>query len=158
MNSSPSWNRGRKHLSPQGNFACESSPGECGRRIGRQRRPESPTRRRGLGGTLYFAADEGVHGRELWKSDGTEAGTVLVNDINPSGSSNPFMPTDVNGTLLSDAYERVDGAELWKSDGTKVGTALAKDINPGRATSYPQELTSVGGTLFFRRRRRSPRL
>ena len=36
-----------------------------------------------VNGTLFFAADDGVHGRELWKSDGTAAGTVLVKDINP---------------------------------------------------------------------------
>jgi ELWxxDGT repeat protein len=36
-----------------------------------------------VGGTLYFRAGDGVHGTELWTSDGTEAGTVLVQDIWP---------------------------------------------------------------------------
>src|SRR2546426_601592 len=36
-----------------------------------------------VNGTLFFDADDGIHGRELWKSDGTAAGTVLVKDINP---------------------------------------------------------------------------
>ena len=43
----------------------------------------SPSSLTGVGGTLFFTADDGTHGRELWKSDGTEAGTVLVKDIDP---------------------------------------------------------------------------
>ena len=34
------------------------------------------------GRTLFFAANDGIHGQELWKSDGTRSGTVLVKDIN----------------------------------------------------------------------------
>ena len=42
-----------------------------------------PSSLTGVGGTLFFTADDGIHGRELWKSDGTRAGTVLVKDIHP---------------------------------------------------------------------------
>jgi ELWxxDGT repeat protein len=47
-----------------------------------------------LNDTLLFQAFEGAHGRELWKTDGTEAGTVLVKDINPTGDSHPFGVID----------------------------------------------------------------
>ena len=43
----------------------------------------SPSNLTDVNGTLFFAADDGTHGDELWKSDGTAAGTVLVKDINP---------------------------------------------------------------------------
>ncbi len=34
-----------------------------------------------VNGTVFFAADDGVHGRELWRSDGTAGGTILLGDI-----------------------------------------------------------------------------
>ena len=45
--------------------------------------PSRPSGFAGVAGTLFFNADDGIHGRELWKSDGTKAGTVLVKDIDP---------------------------------------------------------------------------
>jgi ELWxxDGT repeat protein len=41
-------------------------------------------------GALYFTATDGVHGRELWKIDGADAGTEMVQDISPSGDSGAF--------------------------------------------------------------------
>ncbi len=37
-----------------------------------------------MNGTLYFLASDGTTGIELWKSDGTSAGTVLVRDVLPA--------------------------------------------------------------------------
>ena len=66
---------------------------------------------------------------ELWKSDGTAAGTVMVKDINPgSGNSAPLSLTNVNGKLYFAANDGADGDELWKSDGTAAGTLMVKDI------------------------------
>src|SRR5439155_1715482 len=110
-----------------------------------------------VNGTLYFTANEGKHGRELWKSDGTATGTVLVKDINKGQSSSyPRDLTNLNGTLFFSANDGTHGGELWKSDGTDTGTVLVKDINPGtNATngfplgSDPEFLTNASGTLYF---------
>src|SRR5207249_10641696 len=81
------------------------------------------------------------HGDELWKSDGTEAGTVLVKDINPGPrGSEPSNLVDVNGTLF---FTTDSTGGLWKSDGTDTGTV---PVNKG-ASAY--ELVNVNGTLFF---------
>jgi ELWxxDGT repeat protein len=64
---------------------------------------------------LFLWADDVVNGRELWKSDGTAAGTVLVGDIwSGSPSSFPAWLYYVNGTLFFSADDGVNGRELWK--------------------------------------------
>ncbi len=103
-----------------------------------------------VNGTLYFQATDGTNGIELWKSDGTSAGTVLVKDIRPgAGNASPISLTNVNGTLYFQATDGSKGYELWKSDGTSAGTVLVKDIRPGASNANPISLTNVNGTLYF---------
>jgi len=66
------------------------------------------------GGLLFFTADDGLAGTELWRSDGTTAGTVLVEDIGPYPTeSRPEFLTVVGGTLFFTAADGVHGRELW---------------------------------------------
>jgi ELWxxDGT repeat protein len=99
----------------------------------------------------FFVADDGTHGPELWASDGSAAGTFLVDDINAGRSgSNPSQLTNLNGTLFFSADDGSHGPELWESNGTAAGTFLVKDIFPGTGGLGPRYLTNVNGTLFFR--------
>ncbi len=103
-----------------------------------------------LAGLAYFVASDGVSGAELWKSDGTEAGTVRVKDICPgSCPSAPLFLTPVGSTLFFTADDGAHGRELWKSDGTEAGTVLVKDLIPGITGSSLGQLAEINGLLFF---------
>ncbi|WP_310557364.1 ELWxxDGT repeat protein [Flavobacterium sp.] len=114
-----------------------------------------------INSTLFFAANDGVNGFELWKSDGTNASTVMVKDIYPGyqfasvpNNSDPFNLTNVNGTLFFTANNGINGSELWKSDGTEAGTVMVKDINIypnfSDGNSDAAMFTAVNGVLYFR--------
>jgi ELWxxDGT repeat protein len=109
-----------------------------------------------INGQIFFAASDGAaHGRELWKTDGTASGKVMVSDINPGpNGSYPYFLTNVSGTLFFAANDGTHGFELWESNGTAAGIFMVKDIKPGLPnpyphSSYPQNLTNLNGTLFF---------
>jgi ELWxxDGT repeat protein/VCBS repeat-containing protein len=118
-----------------------------------------------INGTLFFTATDGTgvggHGTELWKSDGTAAGTVLVKDINVtasgSGTANaaPANLRNFNGTLFFTATDGTvagvgHGTELWKSDGTAAGTQLVTDIAAtGTASASPSNLLVTGSMMYF---------
>ena len=110
----------------------------------------SPSNFVNVNGTLFFTANDGANGVELWRSDGTSSGTTLVKDIRGGSSgSDPTFLTNVNGTLFFRAFDGVNGYQLWHSDGTFSGTTLVKDILGGSSSSLPRYLTNVNGTLFF---------
>lgn len=113
-----------------------------------------------MGGKIYFTATTEENGAELWVTDGTEAGTYLVKDINPHGpngsefDSDPSYLTVYNNELYFRATNLITGTELWKSDGTEAGTVLVKNINPEDSnppadSSEPYGFVEFNGELFF---------
>ena len=113
-------------------------------------RPEQLTN---VGGTLFFSANDGKKGRELWKSDGTAAGTKRVKDIRPGPKgSGPTWLTAVGDRLYFTAHDGRKGRELWTSDGTAAGTKRVRDIRRGPKGANPRYLTRVGDRVYFNAR------
>lgn len=103
----------------------------------------------GTGNTVYFTAYD-ANGSELWKSDGTAAGTVMVKEITTGAAGTTFSRlTVLDGKIYFTAYSAASGVELWRSDGTAAGTVVFKDINPGTGSSAPQDLTVCGNYIYF---------
>ena len=104
-------------------------------------------------GRLYFVASDAAVGREIWSTDGTEAGTQLLADLNPgpSGSSSLSDFVVSGDYLFFSMYSNTTGTELWRTDGTAAGTQLVRDIAPGTSSGLWSfaEMVDVAGTLFF---------
>ena len=117
-----------------------------------------------LGNITLFTADDGVHGRELWKTDGTDEGTELVLDLNPRTDCNvgfmrtgpcngligmPNLPFGISmgNAVYFEGNDGVNGYELWKTDGTPEGTVLVKDIRPGDCTSNNETIPCSSDAL-----------
>src|SRR5690606_1685654 len=96
--------------------------------------------------------DDGVHGAELWVTDGTSTGTALLSDIVP-GTNHPAIRdlVAVGDRVFFTADDGLHGREPWVSDGTALGTRLVTDLRPGRTGSNPVELTAVGTRHVFYR-------
>ena len=99
-----------------------------------------------MGGALYFQADDGVHGEEFWRTDGTEAGTVLVTDLLAGASgSRPHDFVAMGGALYFMASDGLPA--LWRTDGTATGTVkLGVTYDGGSRTG----LVAGGGALWLR--------
>ncbi|MEB3330862.1 MAG: hypothetical protein VKQ33_16695, partial [Candidatus Sericytochromatia bacterium] len=105
------------------------------------------------GGQLFFVAGEVAAddaGAELWRTDGTAAGTQMVKDIwTGDPGSDPWLTGDLGGLLLFTARKPDEGEEPWLSDGTASGTYLLADIFPDYPGSNLSDVTVVAGIAFF---------
>lgn len=103
-----------------------------------------------FGDEVYFAADDGITGVELWKTNGTIESTILVRNIDlNANSSNPKHLTVVNDEFLYFvADDGSHGRELWQSNGTWQGTNLFSDILDGEDSSNPRHLMEFDNGLY----------
>lgn len=100
--------------------------------------------------TLYFIANDGEHGQELWRTNGTGIGTYMVKDINPGNATGITTGTRMvvfNNKLYFLADDGIHGKELWYSDATY--TLIVEDLRPGENTNHIFYLTVVNNLLLF---------
>ena len=98
---------------------------------------------------LFFIGVDAAHGAELWRTDGTPAGTVVVADIVPGpdsafefyGPSNPTTLVATTNKVIIVAETPAQGKELWVSDG--VTTNIISDLNPGPASSIGTDFYGI---------------
>jgi ELWxxDGT repeat protein len=104
-----------------------------------------------VGDALYFVADDGLHGREIWTTDGSPEGTRLLRDLTegPEEWGIASFLTAHDGKLFFMGDDGLDGEELWISDGSMAGTRPVADIMEGPAGSLPSHLVSTPLGLAF---------
>jgi ELWxxDGT repeat protein len=107
-------------------------------------------------GFLYFIANAGS-GQDIWRSNGTTAGTVLAADIDDTEVYNPSdfsgMTSYNNALYFTRNHEDQEYgdriAELWKSDGTTEGTSILVTYGGGNYWNYIKDFTVFKGKLYF---------
>lgn len=104
----------------------------------------------GFGTKAIFSAFNSTYGQELFITDGTDSGVVLLADINSgSASSDPDNFYVFNDRLIFTATTAANGTEVWITDGTTAGTKLLWDIQKGNGSSYPTEYAAYKGYLYI---------
>lgn len=103
---------------------------------------------------MYFGAYDGINSVDLWKSNGTAEGTVLVSDVAVSGGNSLYKSLVVAGNLIYYVVtDRVPNVErrnlLVKTDGTNQGTTIVKNVYPNDANSFLSKRVAVNDIIFF---------
>lgn len=102
------------------------------------------------GGRLFFAANDGVGGADLWVAASPDSQAQPVADIRVDGAATfaAMLPFGSGVAMVVD--DGVHGYELWLSDGTASGTRLVRDLNPGSAWgAYNIPPVVFGGEVYF---------
>lgn len=104
----------------------------------------------GPDGVSYFSATDPAHGTELWRTDGTPAGTYRVTDVCAGRCSSYPTPARIfRGEVYFSANDGFSGIELWATDGTPGGERRVRDLCGGPCSSSPEFFEEAGGSLFF---------
>jgi ELWxxDGT repeat protein len=112
--------------------------------------PELYASRLVVDGVFYFGANDPAHGQELWRSDGTPAGTYRLTDVCPGAcDASPSGMQLYGEKIYFAASDGVSGIELWVSDGTPGNARRVRDLCPGPCNSRPQSLEGTGDRLLF---------
>lgn len=99
---------------------------------------------------LFFVIYGQTTGEELWVTDGTGDGTIMVRDINPGiDGSSPRYLTALGNLVYFAANDGSHGIELWQSGGTFQTTKLVKDIYLGASSSSPHHLVPMNGAMYY---------
>jgi ELWxxDGT repeat protein len=104
---------------------------------------------------MVFRVDDGVHGIELWITDGTPRGTRMIRDLCPglcSGAS--YSEPLVIGARACFSGNSGSVAKpcvgAWVTDGTAQGTRLVYNPLPGGCQFFaPLHWRAAGGQAFF---------
>jgi ELWxxDGT repeat protein len=103
-----------------------------------------------VGTKLFFTADNGTSGKELYVTNGPTAATISSFDINVGAATSSVDNLTVfNAKLYFTATNGTNGIELWQSDGTVGGTSMVSDLNSGTADSAPDDLFVYNTDLYF---------
>ena len=128
-------------------WRSDGSPGGTYRllELGLQTIGSGPHELIGLDDTLYFAVrGRGGYANELWRSDGTRAGTRAVRDF-PDGPDGSLRLLTGGGDGI--VFAR-GASELWTSDGTGAGTALLADTATVTDDAKIEEILQIGETTY----------
>ena len=99
-----------------------------------------------LGSYLYFTADDGTNGQEIWRTDGSSV--TMVANLCPAVCDGAFGAPYTSGSYVYfNGDNGTTGGELWRTNGTT--TALVKDIEPGTLGSDPGDFYTYQGALYF---------
>ena len=103
--------------------------------------------------SLYFLANDGVHGSQLWRTEPVAGGAAMLSNVSGGfivDASHPIQVQGAMGNVLFTATSPANGSQLWTSDGTVAGTEMVTNVTPGLGGLLPSAFVAGGtGAVFF---------